>query len=238
MDMKAQIATRIIGIALPIAVATSFVAPAEQAAALTPNQATPQGVVQALNADINYFWWWTFSYNGWNYAAPTKYTYYDGAGYPTQVGSGCGAISLNNSVYCALDHVIYFDINWNQSLINRYGDFGSAFVLIHEWSHHVDTIRPGNWFMWAAGYKLFAARELHADCLAGVYMQYLARTSKLAAGDLNEALAWLDQHGDPAGYAYSNVDAHGSAAQRRAWFLAGYNNYNIGTCDTVFQKVY
>lgn len=236
--MKAQLATRIIAVALPIAVAMSAVSEPEDVAGLSQNPRTSQAVVQVLNADVNYFWWSTFRHYGWSYSAPSKYVYYDGPGLPTTVQTGgCGKADVNNSFYCSVDKAIYFDINWNQSLISNYGDFGSGFVLIHEWAHHVQTVRPGNWFTWAGNNSFFAARELQADCLAGIYTRYLASTGKLSAGDLNEALSWLSGAGDPVAFPRTHTSSHGTGAERQTWFLAGYNGYNITTCDSVYRYV-
>lgn len=237
--MKTTIATRIVTAALPLAVATTLIAIPGQAQALTPNQTTPTGVVQTLNYNINYFWWWTFRQAGWSYSAPTQYVWYNGAGLPSSVSMGsCGMTESENSYYCSSTRAIYLDRTWNQSLINTYGDFGQAFVLIHEWAHHIQTVRPGNWMDWASRNRYFAGRELQADCLSGIYVRYLATTGLMASGDLNEALAWLDRHGDAAGTSWYAPNSHGTPAQRRAWFLYGYNTYSIGACDQVYDILY
>jgi predicted metalloprotease len=210
-----------------------------QAAAMTPNQTNPSGVLTAVNADINYFWWLTFRNAGWTYRAPVGYVWYDAAGLPTTVSmGGCGETALENSYYCSSDMRIYLDYNWHQSLIRGTGDFASAFVLIHEWSHHIQTIRQGNWMNWATQYKLFAGRELQADCYAGTYARYLAQNGRLASGDLDEALAWLRSYGDRAGLSPYDTQAHGTPSQRQTWFLQGYNSYNLGVCDGVYRAIY
>ena len=237
--MTRSFRTRIRLVVMPIALAAGLAMSPAQAAAMTPNQTGASGVVTAINADINYFWWWTFRSAGWAYQAPAAYVWYDGPGLPSSVSmGGCGTTELNNSYYCTTNMNIYLDYNWHQSLIRGTGDFASAFVLIHEWSHHIQTIRQGNWMAWAGHYKLFAGRELQADCYAGIYARYLASTGRLAAGDLDEALAWMAAYGDPLGMSPYNDQSHGTPGQRQTWFLQGYNSYNLVTCDGVYRAIY
>jgi predicted metalloprotease len=237
--MFRSLKTRILMAALSITVASMLVVPATPAAALTPNQSTPGGVVNTLNADINYFWWWTFRSAGWTYQAPAAYVYYNGTGLPTTVTmGGCGQTATNNSYYCSSDLKIYLDLTWHTALIRGTGDFASAFVLIHEWSHHIQTVRPGNHMGWSTQYSLFAGRELQADCYAGIYTRYLAMSGRLASDDINEAWAWLGAHGDSYGLSPYDPQAHGTPAQRRAWFAHGYNSYSLSACDGVYQAIY
>ncbi len=231
--------TRVTLTAMPLALSATLVFGPSPASALSPNQTTPTGVVQALNADLNYFWWLTFRSSGWSYTAPVAYVWYDGAGYPQTVPmSGCGVTSLNNSYYCSTDHRIYVDLNWHQALISRYGDMGSGVVIAHEWSHHIQTICQGDWMQWAAHWGLFAGRELQADCYAGTYFRWLANHGRLAAGDLEEARAWMRDNGDQAGTSPYARQAHGSGWQREHWFLVGYSSYSLGSCDQVYASTY
>ena len=81
--MTRSIRTRIRLVAMPIALAAVLAMSPAQAAAMTPNQMGASGVLDAINADINYFWWWTFRSAGWAYQAPAGYVWYDGPGLQT-----------------------------------------------------------------------------------------------------------------------------------------------------------
>ena len=126
---------------LAVAVVAAMSIGVAKAQALTPEQTTEKGVVNLTWNSINSYWAQklpTYGIN--NYFDPGGY-YYDPGSWTTH---GCGstddASNVNNSFYCPPDHNIYLDYNWNQSQINSYGDGAAAFILAHEWGHHIQSV--------------------------------------------------------------------------------------------------
>ena len=101
--------------------------------------------------------------------------------------------------------------------LNAMGD-GSVYVIIpHEFGHAVQA---------QLNDRLPAERpaELQADCYAGGTLAALVRTGALDAeeGDEDELLISLAAAGDPTDD-WLRPDAHGTAEQRQAVFVKGYN---------------
>src|SRR6185503_20603383 len=81
--------------------------------------------------------------------------------------------------------------------------------------------------------------ELQADCLAGVWANHAQRARNVVEpGDIDEALGAASAIGDDRlqrasrGYAMPETFTHGSSAQRRSWFLKGYQGGTPDGCDT------
>ena len=76
---------------------------------------------------------------------------------------------------------IYYDCCWDS---NNYGDDAIAAIVAHEVGHHVQNM--------AGIYGHIAVHtELHADCLAGIYMAQTWREGLLDGNDLEEAENWF-----------------------------------------------
>jgi hypothetical protein len=199
------------GLALAPLMATP---PAE---AINPPQTAYSGVVNILGGTSSYsirnFWATTLPTWGYRYTNPTlRY-------YTTNISTTCGTLSANNSYWCSRDWTIWLGYNWNQGLVNQYGDFGAGGVLAHEWGHAADTMtgtRAGN-------YK----DEYHADCLAGLYYRYAYTGGRLLGADYYEFFNWLSNQ------PYSAT--HGTGSIRAAWFKYGYQMYTKGACDSVYR---
>ncbi len=73
-----------------------------------------------------------------------------------------GARWRNNAIYCSADQRIAYDEDWMRTLAREVGDAAPLAILAHEWGHHVQ---------WLLGRDVEDIREeLHADCLAGMYL--------------------------------------------------------------------
>ena len=212
-------------VALLAALVLAFAAAADTARALSPAQTRPEGVVALLRPALDQYWSSAFG----PAFIPPKLTWY------TAPARLCGElVGPDNSFFCPADNTIYLDSNWHRKLIARRGDFASAFVLAHEYGHAVQLQR--GFFDWAGTNRLFAARELQADCYAGVFARWEFDRGVVSAADLSVALGWLDANGDRL--SWDELAAHGTGSMRIAWFQYGVAHPTPVACDLVYRRVY
>lgn len=165
------------------------------------------------------------------------------------VSTGCGsASSATGPFYCPLDKLVYLDLGFFQELQQRFGaqgDFAHAYVVAHEFAHHVQNLEGTNARVRREqeenpddANKLSIALELQADCLAGVWAHSAFQDQLLESGDLEEALGAAAAVGDDriqektTGRVDPESWNHGSAAQRSRWFSRGYESGDPSECNT------
>lgn len=165
------------------------------------------------------------------------------------IPSACGqADAQTGPFYCPGDHLVYIDLAFYAELARRFrapGDFAQAYVLAHEFGHHIqDTlgiegrVRALQRSNRAMQNQLSVQMELQADCFAGVWASSAARRQLLQPNDVEEGLTAAASIGDDriqqmAGRRVAPERfTHGSAAQRVQWFRAGMSSGNISACDT------
>jgi predicted metalloprotease len=163
--------------------------------------------------------------------------------------SACGfAQSAMGPFYCPVDQKIYIDLGFYDELKTRFGadgDFAQAYVLAHEFGHHIQHLLGTDARMRQAqssdpsNANQYSVRlELMADCFAGVWANSTQKRNILSAGDVEEAMAAASAVGDDRIQQQTgqrvNVDAftHGSAAQRTEWFGRGFQSGDPRSCDT------
>jgi predicted metalloprotease len=215
--------------------------PVEPGGTLQPQGETDEFLAYVVS-DIQDFWASTFSSSGRDYPETRLVLFQDA----TQ--SECGpASAATGPFYCPLDQKVYLDLGFFDQLESRFGaeggDFAIAYVVAHEFGHHVQTVLGVSQAVQdQAGSDpsrrndLSVRQELQADCLAGVWSH--SAMSDLEPGDIEEALSAASAVGDDRIQAATTgrIDpeswTHGSAEQRAAWFTTGYRSGNVGDCDT------
>jgi predicted metalloprotease len=143
---------------------------------------------------------------------------------------------------------VYLDLGFFRELRSRFGapgDFAQAYVIAHEFGHHVqnllgisDDVRTDQQKDPGGANELSIRLELQADCLAGVWAHSAYEQKLLESGDLEEGLAAAAAVGDDriqkqAGAAVDPESwTHGSSEQRTTWFRKGFDGGDPGACDT------
>jgi predicted metalloprotease len=164
------------------------------------------------------------------------------------IDSGCGfAQSATGPFYCPADGKVYLDLGFFDELSRRFGapgDFAQAYVIAHEFGHHVQNItglsQRAAVDRRAGADSASVALELQADCFAGVWGHSAAsgRSSvvKLDPGDVETAMRAAAAIGDDrlqkmsTGRVMPDRFTHGSSAQRVEWFRRGMESGDPRSC--------
>jgi predicted metalloprotease len=167
------------------------------------------------------------------------------------VQTGCGTASAEvGPFYCPPDERIYFDLDFLTQLQRDFGAEGryaQAYILAHEFGHHLQTlkgterqVRQAQQQNPRAANELSIAMELQADCLAGVWGRLANDKGNVAITDaelqqaLNAAAAVGDDRIQRKTQGQVNPESwtHGSAEQRQEWYQTGYDSADPASCDT------
>ena len=215
----------------------------EPGGTLDPQSDTDQQLAYIVDS-IQTFWASTFQASGRDYPE-TKLVLFDGG---TQ--SSCGpASAATGPFYCPADQKVYLDLGFFDELKSRFGaeggDFAMAYVVAHEFGHHVQMALGIAEQVEQMGAQdpsrrndLSVRQELQADCLAGVWAN---SSGDIQEGDIQEALSAAAAVGDDriqettSGRVDPESWTHGSAKQREAWFTRGFKSGSTDQCDTFAQ---
>lgn len=171
--------------------------------------------------------------------------------YTKRVETAGGIADANmGPFYSPSEEKIYIDPTFFDEMKQKYGatgDFAEAYVIAHEVGHHIQHI---------LGYtekvhgqrdkvsdieynKLSVRLELQADFLAGVFSHHAQNTyGFLENGDIEEAMRCAEAIGDDRlqnlaqGRIQPDLFTHGTSAQRKKWFMKGYNTGDLKYGDT------
>ena len=168
--------------------------------------------------------------------------------YDRQGRSGCGAAqSAMGPFYCPSDQGIYIDTSFYDQLdrqLGAGGDFARAYVMAHEYGHHVQNLtgqaaqvrqlqqqNPG------AANRLQVAMELQADCYAGVWAG--RNRNLIERGDFEEGMNAAAAIGDDTltgGRVSSENFTHGTSRQRMEALRLGMESADDNRCDAAYLQ--
>jgi len=169
--------------------------------------------------------------------------------------TGCGgATSDVGPFYCSVDERVFLDTTFFEDMLEgqlgaKGGLFSEAYVLAHEYGHHVQNLlgTMGK-VRTQQGPTSDAVRlELQADCYAGIWTKYATTVPDesgepfildLTDEDIANALDAARAVGDDriqqrtSGRVDPDRWTHGSAQQRMSWFTTGMQSGTLEACDT------
>jgi predicted metalloprotease len=178
--------------------------------------------------------------------SPAIITFYTDA---TQTGCGLGQAAAG-PFYCPNDSRIYLDLSFFNQLADQFGapgQFAQAYVIAHEFGHHIQnligTMNHEESALQGSGARGAGSAsvrlELQADCYAGVWTYHAnQRFHILQQGDVEGGLRAAAAVGDDTlqkegqGYAVPDSFTHGTSAQRMRWFQRGLARGEMSDCDT------
>lgn len=162
-----------------------------------------------------------------------------------QISSACGfASSASGPFYCPGDQKLYLDFAFFDELRREFkapGDFAQAYVIAHEFGHHIQNLTGIMGKVQRAGEdnRLSVALELQADCYAGIWTNFAVKQNRLETGDAEEAIRAAAAVGDDMiqkrtqGYVIPDSFTHGSSKQRMEWFAKGMQTGDMRQCETL-----
>jgi uncharacterized protein len=209
-------------------------------------------MIAGILGEIDDRWSEVFQASGQSYTGPKIVLFRN-----VTNGGRCGmAQSAMGPFYCPPDRKIFLDTGFFREVETRFRGcsgsackFTAAYIIAHEAGHHVQNllgiIPRVTQMQQQASSKTEANAlqvrvELQADCLAGVWVNREAkkRPNFLEPGDIDAALTTASAIGDDTlqrqatGRVVPDSFTHGSAEQRKRWFMTGYQQGTVQACNT------
>lgn len=209
-------------------------------------------MVSGILGELEDRWSQYFAENGKSFVPPKLVLFRN-----VTSGGRCGmAQSAMGPFYCPPDQKIFLDTGFFRQIETRFHGctgsacrFTAAYIIAHEFGHHIqnllgiiprvaelqqqaDTKAQAN--------ALQVRVELQADCLAGVWVnrEEKKRPGFLEPGDIDAALRTAAAIGDDTlqrqatGRVVPDSFTHGTSAQRKQWFMNGYQQGTVQACNT------
>ena len=209
-------------------------------------------MISGVLGEIDDRWSEIFKASGQSYTGPKIVLFRN-----TTNGGRCGmAQSAMGPFYCPPERKIFLDTGFFREVETRFHGcsgnackFTSAYIIAHEAGHHIQnllgilprvTAQQQQAGSKAEANALQVRVELQADCLSGIWVnrEEKKRPGFLEAGDIDAALTTATAIGDDTlqrqatGRVVPDSFTHGSAAQRKQWFMTGYQQGTLKACDT------
>jgi uncharacterized protein len=209
-------------------------------------------MISGILGEIDDRWSEIFQASGQTYTGPKIVLFRNATN-----GGSCGqAQSAMGPFYCPPEKRIFLDTGFFRQVETRFHGcsgnackFTAAYIIAHEAGHHIQNLlgilprvtrlqqQSGDR---TAANALQVKVELQADCLSGVWVNREAkkRPGFLEAGDIDAALTTATAIGDDTlqrqatGRVVPDSFTHGSAAQRKQWFMTGYQQGTVQACNT------
>lgn len=206
-------------------------------------QANPECRYVAYTNSIQSYWQQTLP--GYQ---TTKTVTFDGA-----ISTGCGQATADvGPFYCPADKLVYLDKSFFATQMPQLGaqggDAAEAYVIAHEYGHHIQNLTGQMAQVQSAGQQTGASSaqvrlELQADCYAGAWLRFAAGDpngiiSQVSQDDLNRAVQAAQVVGDDhiqrmsAGRVDPSQWTHGSSAMRHQWLKKGFDTGDPNQCNT------
>src|SRR6202165_5021693 len=209
-------------------------------------------MISGVLGEIDDRWSKIFQANGQSFTGPRIVLFRNATN-----GGRCGmAQAAMGPFYCPPGRQIFLDTGFFREIETRVPGcsgsackFTAAYIIAHEAGHHIQNllgILPRvTQQQQAAGSKaasnaLQVRVELQADCLSGVWVnrEEKKRPGFIEAGDIDAALTTATAIGDDTlqrqatGRVVPDSFTHGSAEQRKRWFMTGYQQGTVQACNT------
>ena len=213
----------------------------------------PMGnMIAGILGEIDDCWSEIFQASGKTYTGPKIVLFRNSTN-----GGRCGmAQSAMGPFYCPPERKIFLDTGFFREVETRFRGcsgnackFTAAYIIAHEAGHHIQnllgilprvTAQQQQAGSKAESNALQVKVELQADCLSGVWVnrEEKKRPGFLESGDIDAALTTASAIGDDTlqkqatGRVVPDSFTHGSAAQRKQWFMNGYQKGTLDACNT------
>ena len=209
-------------------------------------------MISGVLGEIDDRWSEIFKDSGQSYSGPRIVLFRNATN-----GGRCGmAQAAMGPFYCPPDKQIFLDTGFFRQVETRFHGcsgsackFTAAYIIAHEAGHHIQNLlgilprvtrlqqQSGSK---AESNALQVKVELQADCLSGVWVnrEQKKRPNFLEEGDIDAALTTASAIGaatlqrQATGRVVPDSFTHGSAEQRKRWFMTGYQQGTVQACNT------
>lgn len=167
--------------------------------------------------------------------------------YSSEIETPCGTVPMQNAAFCAANEQVYYatdlpsilpaEVRGKRMVIEA--------VIAHEFGHAVQN-RTGILLSGNAWQEYYASQndqpkanqisrqmELQADCFAGEFLNSIQQSVGLTQDEADAVTLLFYSIGDDILTGDSNYDGnHGRGQNRVNWLAQGFNQQNLGVCNT------